>query len=220
MGGSRTASHAESIPIASLGQIKVLSIDYRMGPEYRFPAASEDVAAVYRELIKSYSPKNIGIYGCSAGGTLTSHAVSWFQKENLPLPGAIGMFCAGAQTFANGRWSRSDSMYFVSAIAGVKIGEMPFPYFEVVDRNDPLASPGDYDKVMAKFPPSLLITGTRDFSLSSVVYTHAQLTRLGVKADLHVWEGMGHGFYVDNSLPEAREANDVIIKFFDSHLGI
>src|ERR1700761_6911582 len=85
--GAPTESPCESLPIAALGKIKIVSLDYREGPEYKFPAASEDVAAVYRELLKRYKPKNIGIYGCSAGGTLTAEAVAWFEKEKLPLAG-------------------------------------------------------------------------------------------------------------------------------------
>ncbi len=53
--GARTAALVESIPIASVEKIKVITIDYRMGPEYKFPAASEDVAAVYKEVLKEYS---------------------------------------------------------------------------------------------------------------------------------------------------------------------
>ena len=86
----------ESMPIASLGRIKVVSVDYRQGPKYRHPAASEDVAAVYRELLKTYRPENVGIYGCSAGGMLTGMSVAWFQRHDLPRPGAIGILCAGA----------------------------------------------------------------------------------------------------------------------------
>src|SRR6185312_14600393 len=92
----------ESIPIASIGKIKVISIDYRMAPEYTFPAASDDVVAVYRQLLKTYKPKNMGLYGCSAGGLLTAESISRFQKESLPLPAAIGMFCSGASYYQDG----------------------------------------------------------------------------------------------------------------------
>ncbi|HMA11392.1 MAG TPA: alpha/beta hydrolase, partial [Steroidobacteraceae bacterium] len=55
----------ESIPVASMGRIRVISLDYRQGPRNTHPAASQDVAAAYRELLKTYKPENIGIYGCS-----------------------------------------------------------------------------------------------------------------------------------------------------------
>lgn len=93
-------------------------------------------------------------------------------------------------------------------------------YFRGVNADSvKLANPGDYDAVMATFPPSLLISGTRDMALSSVLYTHAQLVRLGVEADLHVWEGMSHAFYLFPNMPESREAYAIVVEFFDRHLG-
>jgi epsilon-lactone hydrolase len=212
----------ESIPIASVGRVKVISIDYRLAPEYTFPAASEDVAVVYREVLKRYKPKNIGLYGCSAGSMLTAESIAWFQRAKLPLPGAIGMFCAGASSALDadtGKFWKSDSGYITGALVGT-FDLLAFPnYFKGTDLRSPVVSPGDYDDVMAKFPPSLLISGTRDMALSSVLATHAQLVRLGVAADLHVWEGMNHAFQFYPALPESREAYRVIVSFFDSHLG-
>ena len=75
---------------------RVVSLDYRQGPKYRFPAASEDVAAVYAHLLKDHAPRDVGIYGCSAGGMLAAMSVAWFEKHNLPRPGAVGILCAGA----------------------------------------------------------------------------------------------------------------------------
>lgn len=86
----------EAIPIAGVGKFKVIAIDYRTSPKYKFPAATADVATVYRELLKTYKPESIGIYGCSTGATLSAGAVAWFQKEGLPRPGAVGLFCDGA----------------------------------------------------------------------------------------------------------------------------
>jgi monoterpene epsilon-lactone hydrolase len=213
--GSRFISQLESIPIASVGKSKVISVDYRMAPEYSFPAASEDVAAVYRELLKSYRPKNIGIYGCSAGGLLTAESIAWFQKETLPLPGAVGMFGGAASYYQEG-----DSALFASAREGFRL-EPPsiHPYFKGTNSANPLAFPIRSGEVMKNFPPSLLVASTRDVAMSSVVYTHSQLVRLGVEADLHVWEGMDHCFFSDPDLPESRDFYDVVVRFFDQHLG-
>jgi acetyl esterase/lipase len=214
--GARTESHMESVPIAWVGRIRIVSIDYRQAPEYRFPSASEDVAAVYRELLKTYKPGNIGIYGCSAGGLLTAEAVAWFQKRGLPLPGAVGMFCEGGLY-----WTEGDSGYIGEAFGWGSAGD-PMdrnPYFKGIDPNNPLAFPARSAQVMARFPPSLLISGTRDVALSSVVYTHSVLVAQGVDASLHIWEGVGHGFFLDPDLPQSREVYSVIWKFFDTHLG-
>ena len=226
MHGSRTSSQMESIPIASVGKIKVISIDYRMGPEYIYPAASEDVATVYRALLKHYKPENIGIYGSSGGGMLVAQSMAWFQNEGLPQPAAIGLFFSGAPTVLddeNYKWTTSESGYMTEALLGADWEShfgAPHSYFKGIKRGSRLDSPGSYDEIMAKFPPTLLINGgARDFSLSMVVITHAQLVRLGVEADLHIWEGMPHCFKQNPDLQESQESYDVIVKFFDSHLG-
>jgi epsilon-lactone hydrolase len=110
--GARYGGQQESIPIASLGKFKVITADYRLAPENKFQAGSEDVAAVYRALLKQYLPSNIGIYGCSAGSLLTAEAVAWFQKHGLPRPGAIGLFGEGAVT------ELGESNYIQSALGG------------------------------------------------------------------------------------------------------
>ena len=219
--GARTESLVESIPIAALGKIKVVSLDYREGPEYKFPAASEDVAAVYRELLKHYKPKNIGLYGCSAGGTLTAEAVAWFEKEKLPLPGAIGIFCAGAV-----RGTSGDAAYIAPPFAYAQMppppgyeGQEPGGYFAGTDAKDPLISPAYSLDVLAKFPPTLIMTASRDMALSGALYTHTQLLKAGAPAEIYVAEGLTHGFMFSPDLPEAKDALNVIVKFFDRHLG-
>ena len=216
--GGRWGGQAESIPIAAIGKIKVVSVDYRMAPEHRFPAASEDVATVYEALLKDYPPENIGIYGCSAGGKLTAQVVAWLQKEGLPAPGAIGIFCAGAAN--NGR--DGDSIHIGSALEGRNLvgrHEQKNSYLYGANLDSPLVYPSVSSEVMAKFPPSLLISSSRDFNSTAAIVTHAQLVRLGVEADLHVWEGLDHGFFINPDLPESLEVYEVIVKFFDMKLG-
>lgn len=215
----------ESMPIAALGRIKVVSLDYRQGPEHRHPAASEDVAAVYRELTKSYRPENIGIYGCSAGGMLTAMSVAWFQRHGLPRPGAIGILCAGAAS-VDGAAFGGDASYTTlplgegRALAPAAAGNpVPMDYLAGTDPDDPLVFPASSPEVLARFPPTLIVTGTRSFELSNAAYTHAQLVKRGVDADLHVWEGMFHGFFYNPDVEESRECYDVIVRFFADRLG-
>ena len=227
--GNGVGALIEAVPLAGRGKIKVVTIDYRMAPEHTYPAASEDVAAVYRELLKTYRPTNIGIYGCSAGGTLTAEAVAWFQTHDLPRPGVIGVFCSGA---IQGFWNGGDSGAINALMNGttprpVSTGKpaekpvgMPRDYFEGIDQNDPLISPGQFPEVLAKFPPTLLVTGTRDASMSNALVTHNRMLKAGVTAELYVQEGLGHGHFTTfPGTPETADAIDVIWRFFDRHLG-
>jgi acetyl esterase/lipase len=213
----------ESIPVSALAQIEVVSVDYREGPDYEFPAASEDVASVYQELLKTHAAKNIGIFGCSAGGMQTALSVAWFQAHNLPAPGAIGIFCAGAGGVFGG-----DALYTAGPLGEARMAppspptagqRPPLGYFAGTDPKDPLVSPVSSPEVLAKFPPTLMITGTRGFELSGALYTHEQLVKAGVDAELHVWEGLFHGFFYNADVPESKDAFNVMVKFFDRHLG-
>jgi acetyl esterase/lipase len=215
--GARTTSHLESIPIAAVGKIKVISVDYRQAPEYSFPAATEDVTAVYRELLETYAPQNIGIYGCSAGALLTAEVVASLQKSGLPRPGAVGMLCGGAAYWAEGDMGRFGAA--VQGSAARSDARRDSPYFRNVDPTDPLAFPVRSREVLARFPPTLVISSTRDLALSSAVHTHSLLVREHVAAALHVWEGLGHGFFTLIDLPQSREVYDVVVAFFDRHLG-
>src|SRR5258706_11006292 len=55
--------------------------------------------------------------------------------------------------------------------------------------------------------------------VSSVVRSHALLVEEKVEADLHVYEGMWHAFFIYPELPESAAAYSVIARFFDKHLG-
>ena len=79
----------------------------------------------------------------------------------------------------------------------------------------PINSP----EILAKFPPTLLITGTRDFAMSGTLHTDTELGEQESKAELHVWDGLFHGFFYNADVPESRDAFKVMINFFDRNLG-
>jgi len=218
MWGAHSGGLVESIPIAAVGRIKVITIDYREAPEHLFPAASEDVAAVYRALLKTYRPKNIGIYGGSAGAVLSAESVAWFRAHDLPTPGAIGTFCGSVVDF------RGDSAFVAPILTGQPftgkpLSAMDLPYFKGVDPNDPMVFPGASGTVLAGFPPTLLITGSRDFAMSAVLRSHALLIEAHVDAELHVYDGMWHAFFIYPELRESTDTYAVIVHFFKQHLG-
>jgi monoterpene epsilon-lactone hydrolase len=217
VGGNGPGLLAGAISIAGLGGYKVVSVDYRMFPENKFPAASEDVAAVYRELLKDYKPENIGLYGCSAGGTITAEAVAWFQVHGLPRPGAIGIMCASAGAMGRGD---STKMWPSDPLAPRGSPEMHFSsYLADVDPKDPLVAPVFSPDVLKKFPPTLLITGSRSEESSGAYFSDIQLTKAGVDSELHVWDGLWHGAYTNPALPEYKEVDEIVVNFFDKHLG-
>jgi acetyl esterase/lipase len=214
--GARAGGQVESVPVASVGKIKVFTVDYREAPEFKFPAASEDVAAVYRELLQDYDAESIGIFGCSAGGLLTAEAVSWFQKLGLPKPGAIAILCGSAGGLFEG-----DSAYLWPSDDGLtpRGARESLTYFQGVDPLDPLVSPGYSPAGLAQFPPTLIMTSTRGVDLSPSVYADVQLTKAGVISELHVWEGLGHGGFINSpDIPETEDAIKFVVRFFDRHL--
>lgn len=213
----------ESQPIASSGGFTVISVNYRMAPEHAHPAGVEDVATVYRELLKRYKPKQIGIYGCSAGGALTAQAAAWLPLHKLPQAGAIGIFGAGAVRFGAG-----DSAYLAGYIDGSfppppRPGEPPRPdmsrgYFANVDASDTIVSPALHPDVLGKFPPSLIITGTRAMDMSPAIYTNSQLLKAGARSTLIVGEAMGHCYIYFPQFPEAQDAYQQIVRHFRENL--
>jgi len=64
--------------------------------------------------------------------------------------------------------------------------------------------PANSKAVLARFPPTLLIAGSRDFTVSTLFAAQAALTNAGVEAELHVWDGMWHAFFFDPDLPESQ----------------
>jgi epsilon-lactone hydrolase len=213
--GARHGGQLAAMPLAAIGKYKVVAVDYRMAPEHHFPAASLDIAAVYGELLKEYDASSIGIYGCSAGGRIAGQTIAWLSKHKLPRPGAVAILCSPPTRLGG------DSNFIAAAVHGHEplVRDFTQGYFRGVHPSDPMAFPGDSDAKLAQFPPTLLMTSTRDYSLSPMVQMHERLVRLGVPADLHIFEGLAHAEFLNMYVPESYQATRIIATFFDQHLS-
>jgi monoterpene epsilon-lactone hydrolase len=209
----------EAILMAGFGHYKVISVDYRMPPEAYFPAALDDAIAVYKDVLKTTSPKNIAFFGTSAGGALTLEMVLRARQEDLPMPAAIAPGTPMSDVTKTG-----DTFYTNEKVDNVLVSRSGFCdaaaviYAHGHDLKDPLLSPVYGD--MHGFPPTILTTGTRDLLLSNTVRVHRKLRRAGVEAQLEVFEGESHAQYErDDRVPEVQEAFEEIASFFGQHLG-
>ena len=216
---SDSGSLIEGIPIAYLAKIKVVSVYYRLAPENPFPAAVDDVVAVYKELLKTYQPRGIGIFGTSAGAILTGEVAVKLKQIGLPLPAALGMFSTLADF---SQPSDSQQLFALNGFSGdisPQIADRPHDerYVGKTDPKDPVLSPLFAD--LRGLPSCLLVTSTRDLLLSNTSMFHLALLRAGVNAQLVVFEALPHAFWYHFQLPETKEALRMMANFFDEKLG-
>ena len=216
---SDSGSLIESVPVANLTQTKVVSVLYRLAPEHPFPAAVEDTVAVYKELLKTHKPEKIGIYGSSAGAVLTPEVAVQLKMSGIPLPGALGVFSGG------GDFTKTGDSQFIYGVSGLKGAPDTRPtgvqwigvYVGSADPKNPVLSP--YFADLQGMPATLFMTSTRDMLLSDTAILHRAFLRAGVDAQLVVFEGLNHCFWYNPTLPESREADEIMAKFFNKALG-
>lgn len=223
MWGSGSGALVEAIPVAASSGLPVIAVDYRLAPEHTFPAAADDVQAVYEALLNDVSADTIGIYGCSAGAILAAQCMAQFLQRRLPLPGGIAMLCgAGLLPFG-------DSSFTASALCGERpdgdgsgddIAMLQLQtYLKDIALDDPRVAPGLSPEILSKFPPPLLISGSRDFTASSVTTMHRRLVAQHVYAEMFLFDGLWHAFHVVPDLPESNEVYGLLADFFDRTLG-
>jgi acetyl esterase/lipase len=213
MGGGELAAKAAE-PFASQIKTRTYSIDYRMPPDHPYPAGLDDVVMAYRDVLRRHAPGRIALMGISAGAGLAAAAILKLRDIGLPLPGAAVLLTPEADLTESGDTFETNK--YVDTVLVQRVTESVLLYAGGHDLRDPYLSPifGDFGR---GFPPTLLISGTRDLLLSNTVRLHRALRKAGAEADLHVFEAMPHGGFF--GAPEDQDATEEQIRFIDRVLS-
>lgn len=217
MWGAGAGALLEAVPLAATTGMQVLAVDYRLAPEHIFPAAADDVLAVYADILTQQDARSIGIYGCSAGGMLTAQAVARMVQDRVPTPGAIAMLHGTGLEF-EGDTAATAPMFDLRSAAETVPAAQDLSYFARADLHDPLVLPGNHPDLLAQFPPSLLISSTRDFAASACSVMHRRLMAAGVEASFVLFDGLWHAHHMACDLPESQETFALLDGFFKAHL--
>jgi len=212
------ASLVEPILIAHRTGMKVLSIDYRMPPAWPAPAGTDDVMAVYRSVLRERSAHSVALGGTSGGGNMCMVTVQHAIRDGIDVPGALYLGTPGADMTETG-----DSVFINEGIDRTLVSYAHYVnavriYAGDLDLGDPLISPIYAE--FGGFPPTFLLTGTRDILLSATARTHIKIREAGSIADLLVYEGMAHADYArEMASPESHHAYSELNQFLLTHLS-
>lgn len=208
-GGGKSCAHTGKITAQTVGA-RVWSVDYRMAPDFPFPAPLDDCVAAYRALLQQNAPEHIIIGGASAGGNLAAATILRARDEGLPLPAGALLITPELDLTESG-----DSFNVMLGVdAALTASLMPANLLHAGghDLRNPYLSPlfGDLSK---GFPPTFLQSGTRDLFLSNAVLMHRALRREEIDAELHVFEAANHVMFLSG--PEADDLKAEMRKFAD-----
>jgi acetyl esterase/lipase len=213
------ATHRELAALLSASiNASVLLLDYRLAPEYPFPAAMQDAMSAYRWLLdKGYTQKNVAIGGDSAGGGLALQTLIALRDEETPLP-AAAFFLSPV----------TDMVYLdgESYTTRVHLDPMVIPencriimphYVSDNDPDTPLLSPARMD--LSRLPPLCVHVGDHEILLSDSVRLAERARAFNVDVVFKIWPRMWHVFQAAARwVPEARQSIDEIGRFVMKHL--
>jgi acetyl esterase/lipase len=216
--GSCLSSRPLATKLAESSGLPVLSINYRLAPEYAFPAQIEDATAAYHWLLASgIQAQDIVMAGDSAGGNLVLASLLTLRDAGDPLPTAVALLSPWVDLAATGSSFRTladADPYLVPHC----LEEAARRYLGKVDARTPLASPlyGD----LRGLPPALIQVGSDEILLDDAVRLAQRLHASGGRADLEIWQGMWHVWhYFAAQIPEGQLACDRIGYFLHSMFG-
>ena len=197
---------------------RVLLLNYRLAPEYTFPAPVEDTLAAYRWLLdQGTDPAQLCVAGDSAGGGLTVAALVSFRDAGLPMPAAGVCLSPWTDMDAVGR-SMDTNKGIDPMIARAGILEFARTYLDGADHASPLATPIHAE--LDGLPPLFIQVGSIETLLDDSTRLEVAAKEAGVDVTLEVWDDMPHVWHMfAPKLPEAVRAIKKIGSFVETQLN-
>ncbi len=205
-----------SYHISRATHLRCLNIEYRLAPEYPFPAAIEDSIESYKWLLsEGFDPKKIIIGGESAGGGLTIATLLKLKDEQISLPAAGVLMSPWADLTGSGKSIISNQKFEPLMKDGLKW--MARSYAQKESLSDILISPVFAD--LTGLPPLLIQVGGIEVLLDDSVSLAERAKEVGVEVILEVYENMTHVFQnFGNKLSESRKAFESINEFIQKYI--
>lgn len=198
--------------------LKSLVFDYRLAPEYPFPAAVNDCVTAYKWLLdEGYEAKNIIVGGESAGATLTLSLLLALKEKNIVLPKAAFSISPITDLSCSAKSFEYNAKNDVAPMGSWTVWTNL--YIANTDTRNPILSPqfGNYKGC----PPLYICVGTHEIHFDDCVNVAQVIEGYGVDVTFRKWERMIHAFPLLSPLfPEAKMAIEEIFKFVNSHTAI
>lgn len=200
--------------LAKISGTKALAINYRMAPEFPFPAAVEDACKVIKKLIEEHGYENVLVGGDSAGGGLTFAAMLMLKDKHEQLPYKAFAFSPwldlSVPAYHNEAELHNDPMLDPEAVY-----VWANRYLKDEDPRNPYASPVFGD--LKGLPPSLIHIGKNEMLLDESRLFVQRILASGGKIELKEWDNMVHVFQLMHRIvPEARASLIEIAAFIQS----
>lgn len=199
------------VQISNTTGLKVLSVNYSLAPENPFPKAIEDVQNIYEYLIEEgYTSDQIVIVGDSAGGGLALATVIKLRDLKVDLPAALGLFSPWVDLTLKGDTIET-LKDFDNVLSKRQLEGAAKIYAEKQELTNPLISPVFAD--LKNCPPMMILAGGREILLSDSINLARKATLDNTTVNFIVWDKLDHVFAVDSTLPESKEAIEILGKF-------
>jgi acetyl esterase/lipase len=217
--GSKDSHRKVAAHLAKAAGARALIPDYRLAPQYQFPAQLDDARSVYDWLLaQGCQPSKIAFAGESAGGNIATGTVLALKQDDRPLPGAVVAFSPWYDMQAdNGATFESNAATDI-AISRELVWNFAPIYLGGHSAADPLANPLYADPT--GLPPIFLTCGSHETLQDSVERFAALARQAGVHVVLRVAEGMPHAYQLmAGRVPEADASITEVGKWIGERLG-